>query len=38
MGLTIEWPVAGIPNTLHIVTAAEFRSRAQRLGCAQYGI
>jgi putative transposase len=38
LGLTIDWPMAGIPKTLHMDNAAEFRSRALRLGCAQYGI
>ena len=28
----------GIPKVLHLDNAAEFRSRALRLGCAQYGI
>jgi putative transposase len=38
LGLQIEWPVFGIPQCLHLDNAAEFRSRALRLGCAQYGI
>ena len=28
----------GIPTTLHLDNAAEFRSRALKLGCAEYGI
>ncbi|MBC7788775.1 MAG: phage integrase N-terminal SAM-like domain-containing protein [Anaerolineae bacterium] len=38
LGLSAEWPMSGIPKTLHMDNAAEFRSRALRLGCAQYGI
>ena len=38
LGLSLEWPVFGIPKTLHLDNAAEFRSRALRTGCAQYGI
>lgn len=38
LGLTLEWPVFGIPKSLHLDNAAEFRSRALRTGCAQYGI
>ena len=38
LGLNAQWPMAGVPKTLHMDNAAEFRSRALRLGCAQYGI
>ena len=38
LGLQIDWPMAGLPQRLHLDNAAEFRSRALRLGCAQYGI
>lgn len=38
LGLDAQWPMAGIPKILHMDNAAEFRSRALRLGCAQYGI
>lgn len=38
LGLQMEWPVFGVPKCLHLDNAAEFRSRALRLGCAQYGI
>ena len=38
LGLEAQWPMAGIPKILHMDNAAEFRSRALRLGCAQYGI
>jgi len=38
LGLEIDWPIFGIPQRLHLDNAAEFRSRALRAGCAQYGI
>lgn len=38
LGLSLEWPMHGIPQCLHLDNAAEFRSRALRTGCAQYGI
>ncbi|HET9643447.1 MAG TPA: hypothetical protein VFP68_08845 [Burkholderiaceae bacterium] len=38
LGLQIDWPMFGIPQLLHLDNAAEFRSRALRTGCAQYGI
>jgi len=28
----------GLPKTLHLDNAAEFKSRALRTGCGQYGI
>ena len=37
-GPAADWPMAGLPQRLHLDNAAEFRSRALRLGCAQYGI
>ena len=36
--LEIDWPMHGIPKTLHLDNAAEFHGRALRLGCAEYGI
>lgn len=36
--LEASWPMHGIPETLHLDNAAEFRGRALKLGCAQYGI
>ena len=36
--LEISWPMSGIPKLLHMDNAAEFHSRALRLGCAEYGI
>lgn len=38
LGLAVQRPMAEIPKTLRMDNAAEFRSRALRLGCAQYGI
>ncbi len=38
LGLKIDWPMFGIPQRLHQDNAAEFRSRALRTGCSQYGI
>ncbi len=32
------WPVAGIPERLHLDNAKEFHSEALRRGCEQYGI
>ncbi|KAA0080907.1 transposase [Paraburkholderia sp. T12-10] len=36
--LDFDWPMGGLPKVLHMDNAAEFHSRALRLGCAQYGI
>lgn len=36
LGVVGEWPMAGLPKTLHLDGAAEFKSKAQRRGCAQY--
>ncbi|WP_420482628.1 Mu transposase C-terminal domain-containing protein [Burkholderia cepacia] len=33
-----EWPMRGIPSVLHLDNAAEFKSRALRSGCREYGI
>ena len=38
LGADAEWPMHGIPKTLHLDNAAEFRGRALTLGCAEYGI
>ena len=32
------WPMAGLPQALHLDRAAEFKSKALRRGCGQYGI
>lgn len=36
--LALDWPMHGIPKTLHLDNAAEFHGRALRLGCAEYGV
>ncbi|MFM0047287.1 Mu transposase C-terminal domain-containing protein [Paraburkholderia sediminicola] len=33
-----EWPMRGIPRVLHLDNAAEFKSRALRSGCREFGI
>ena len=38
LGVEADWPMNGIPKCLHLDNAAEFKSRALRTGCAQYGI
>ena len=38
LDLEIDWPMCGFPQVLHMDNAAEFHSRALKLGCAQYGI
>ncbi len=34
----LSWPMHGIPQSLHLDNAAEFKSKALRTGCAEYGI
>ena len=34
----VDWPMSGLPATLHLDNAAEFKSRALRVGCREYGI
>ena len=38
IGVDTQWPMQGLPKALHLDNAAEFRSRALRTSCAQYGI
>ena len=38
LGVAGEWPMAGLPKTLHLDGAAEFKSKALKRGCGQYGI
>ena len=38
LGVVGSWPMAGLPKTLHLDGAAEFKSRALKRGCSQYGI
>ncbi|KUY50660.1 MULTISPECIES: Mu transposase C-terminal domain-containing protein [unclassified Burkholderia] len=34
----VDWPMHGVPKVLHLDNAAEFKSRALRTGCSEYGI
>ena len=34
----VNWPMSGVPATLHLDNAAEFKSKALRSGCREYGI
>ncbi|MDW9925085.1 DDE-type integrase/transposase/recombinase [Sinorhizobium meliloti] len=36
--ITEQWPVAGLPETLHVDNGADFRSRAFKRGCEDAGI
>ena len=38
LDLNAQWPMHGIPESLHLDNAAEFRGRALKGGCAEYGI
>ena len=38
MGVIGDWPMSGLPKSLHLDGAAEFKSKALQRGCAQYGI
>lgn len=38
LGIDGEWPMVGLPKTLHLDNAAEFKSQALLRGCKQYGI
>ena len=38
LGVVGDWPMAGLPKTLHLDGAAEFKSKALRRGCGQYGV
>lgn len=37
-GLNGDWPVAGLPDVIHLDNAKEFRSRALKRGAAEYGV
>ncbi len=37
-GIEFDWPTAGLPDTVHVDNAREFRSRALARGAAEYGI
>jgi putative transposase len=38
LGLVIDWPMAGLPRSLHLDNGAEFHSKALSRGCTQFGI
>jgi|GEM_PF-3331357 len=38
LGMTIDWPMQGLPASLHLDNAPEFHSRALERGCAELGI
>ena len=37
-GISVAWPMSGIPQVIHLDNAREFRSRALKRGCQQHGI
>ncbi len=37
-GISLGWPMFGIPHTIHLDNAREFKSRALKRGCQQHGI
>ena len=38
LGVRADWPMHGMPRMLHLHNAAEFKSRALQMGCAEYGV
>ena len=38
LNVEAAWPMYGLPKMLHLDNAAEFKSKALRAGCSQYGI
>lgn len=38
LGMAIDWPMQGLPASLHLDNAPEFHSRALERGCAELGI
>ena len=38
IGVEVKWPVWGIPGTLHVDNAKEFRSEALKRGAEQHGV
>ena len=38
LGVLGDWPMTGLPKTLHLDGAAEFKSKALKRGCGQYGV
>lgn len=37
-GIDVDWPAAGLPETIHVDNAKEFRSKAMRRGAEEHGI
>lgn len=38
LDLSIDWPMAGLPRSLHLDNAPEFHSKALTRGCAEFGV
>lgn len=38
LGIDASWPAAGLPETIHVDNAKEFRSKAPRRGAEEHGI
>jgi len=38
LGIDADWPAAGLPETIHVDNAKEFRSKAMRRGTEEHGI
>ena len=38
LGIDADWPTAGLPETIHVDNAKEFRSKALRRGAEEHGI
>lgn len=38
LGIDADWPIAGLPETIHVDNAREFRSKAMRRGAEEHGI
>ena len=38
LGIDADWPTAGLPETIHVDNAKEFRSKAMRRGAEEHGI
>ena len=38
LGIGADWPTAGLPETIHVDNAKEFRSKAMRRGAEEHGI
>lgn len=38
LGIDADWPAAGLPETIHVDNAKEFRSKAMKRGAQEHGI